>query len=108
MKLILLSLLVIMFSSVARAFSTYAVKPALQPRLFSGVMTSTARPLSSSAGMPPPDTSVVDTCLKKIQAALGSDNVKVTGTNMNMSDEWRKRQMDTIESSCVGLADDDK
>jgi hypothetical protein len=28
------------------------------------------------------DTSVVDTCLKKIQAALGSDNVKVTGTNM--------------------------
>jgi hypothetical protein len=85
MKLILLSLLVIMFSSVARAFSTYAVKPALQPRLFSGLI-GTARPMSSSAGMPPPDTSVVDTCLKKIQAALGSDNVKVTGTN-NMSDE---------------------
>jgi hypothetical protein len=84
MKLILLSLLVIMFSSVARAFSTYAVKsPALQPRLFSGVLTTqTARPMSS-AGASGPDTSVVDTCLKKIQAALGSDNVKVTGTNMS-------------------------
>jgi hypothetical protein len=85
MKLILLSLLIIMFSSVARAFSTYAVKPAaglhLQPRLFSGVMT-TARPMSSAPGAGGPDMSVVDTCLKKIQAALGSDNVKVTGTNI--------------------------
>jgi hypothetical protein len=83
MKLILLSLLVIMFSSVARAFSTYAVKPALQPRLFSGVMT--ARPMSS-AGAGGPDTSVVDTCLKKIQAALGSDDVKVTGTSTSTRD----------------------
>lgn len=92
MKLILLSLL-IMFSSksVARAFSTYAAvaRPALQPRLvsFSGVFSSTARPMSSDAGAGAgPDTSVVNTCLKKIQEALGSDNVQVTGTCTCTSD----------------------
>jgi hypothetical protein len=78
MKLILLSLLIIMFSSVARAFSTHAVRPALyQPRLYSVV---TARSMSSG-GAAGPDTSVVAICMKKIQDAMGTENVKVTGTS---------------------------
>jgi hypothetical protein len=92
-----------MFSSVARAFSTYAVKPALQPRLFSGVMT--ARPMSS-AGAGGPDTSVVDTCLKKIQTALGSDNVQVTGTST--SDVTSRRILSSKVDLAVEPADDDQ
>jgi hypothetical protein len=32
-----------------------------------------------SAAPPPPDTSVVDTCTKKIMAALETEDVKVIG-----------------------------
>lgn len=75
MNLISLSFLILMFSSAARAFSSTA-KPALLFRQHAAA-ARTLRPMSTTGGEP--DTSVVDVCLKKIQEALGSDDVKVTG-----------------------------
>ena len=64
-------LFVIMLSSVARAFGTKTPFIRNSPRAFSIV----SRGMSTSEH----DTSVVDICKKKIQAALDADNVKVTG-----------------------------
>jgi len=69
---LLIVLLAVMLSTAARAFGTKA--PSFirsSPRSF-----AVARGMSSTSE---PDTSVVDTCQKKIQAALEADNVKVTG-----------------------------
>jgi hypothetical protein len=94
MKGISSSLAIIMFTSVARAFSTRAVRPAFLatgPRAGNSMFVSsssatktTARQLSTDGGgddsATAPDTSVVDVCQKKIQDALQADTVKVTGT----------------------------
>jgi hypothetical protein len=63
-------LLIIMLSAAARAFGTKAPIVRNSPRAF-----SVARGMSTSE----PDTSVVVICKEKIQAALESDDVKVTG-----------------------------
>ena len=58
-----------MFSASARAFSLASTRPAARlPYLVARM---------SSAGEP--DTTIVDVCKKKIEDALGSDKVEVTG-----------------------------
>ena len=68
MKVIQVSLILIMFSAAARAFSLGAVRPRPRMTLF--------RPMSMGSG---PDTSVVDTCQQKIKDALEATDVKVVG-----------------------------
>ena len=60
-----------MLSAAARAFGTRAL-PFCRT---TAPLSPFARGMSTSE----PDTSVVDTCQEKIQAALDTDNVKVTG-----------------------------
>ena len=77
---IVLSFLIIgMISSLgARAFTTVVSRSMPGQRMLSAAATNninTARFMSSS----PPDTSVVETCTKKIGDALETTDVKVTG-----------------------------
>ena len=71
-----------MLSSAVRAFSSRssAAVVRLSSASFVGraaVTTTTFRPMSSGGE---PDTSVVETCRQKIQDALETKDVKVTGT----------------------------
>ena len=78
---IVLSFLIISMTSSlgARAFTTVVTRSMPGQRMLSAATTrfspNTARFMSSS----PPDTSVVETCTKKIGDALETTDVKVTG-----------------------------